>query len=200
MTPTGEAHDLESAIATSLDAGDYHRAAVETLRGYGPEILGYLHAMLRDEAAAEDVFSQFSEDLWKGMARFRRACSMRTWSYKLAWEAAKRLLRDPYRRRARPLRTGEWSQVAAEVHQKTAPFLRTTARGRIAHLREQLRASEQTLLVLRIDRGLSWAEIAEVMRSRRRRVDAVTLRKRYERLKERLRRLAAAEGLLPADE
>ena len=199
MQESGGFTELEGSIAAYLDHGDFHGAAVESLRGYGSEILGYLHALLRDETAAEEVFSQFSEDLWKSLARFRRACSMRTWSYKLAWEAARRFKRDPYRRRGQPFRTGDWADVAAEVKGSTAPYRRSTARGGIARLREQLRASEQTLLILRIDRRLSFAEISQVMRSRGRKVGPVALRKRYERLKEKLRRLAEAEGLLPAD-
>jgi RNA polymerase sigma-70 factor (ECF subfamily) len=191
---------LEAVIGARLDAGDHRGAAIETVRCYGPEILGYLHATLRDESAAEEVFSQFSEDLWKGLAQFRRKCSMRTWAYKLAWEALKRFLRDPYRRRAQPLRSDEWSQVASEVRERTAPHLRSTIRGRVARLREQLNPAEQTLLILRVDRGLSFAEIAEVIFARGRPVGVVTLRKRYDRLKKKLRRLAEADGLLSRGE
>ncbi len=190
----------ETAIGARLEAGDYQAAAVETLRCYGSEILGYLYATLRDETAADEVFSQFSEDLWKGLAQFRRQCSMRTWAYKLAWEAVKRFRRDPYRRRAQPIATDEWSRVAAEVRESTAPYLRSTVRGRLERLRERLTPAEQTLLILRIDRGLSFAEVAEVIGSRARPVGVVTLRKRYDRLKKKLRELARAEGLLSPGE
>lgn len=192
--------DPESAIGARLDAADHRGAAGETLRSYGPEILGYLYATLRDETAADEVFAQFSEDLWKSLSRFRRLCSMRTWSYRLAWEAIGRYRRDPFRRRALPLRTGEWSQLAHQVRDQTAPWLRTTVRGKVARLRERLTDAEQTLLILRVDRGLSFADIAEVMRRGRRSVGVVTLRKRYDRLKRKLRRLAEAEGLLSAGE
>ena len=188
--------DPESLIGAQLDAGDHAGAAAGTLRFYGPEILGYLYATLRDETAADEVFAQFSEDLWKGLGKFRRLCSMRTWSYRLAWESLSKFRRDPYRRRALPLRTGEWSQAATEVRDRTAPWLRSSVRDQVARLRERLTDAERTLLILRIDRGLSFAEIAEVLRPRDRRAGAVTLRKRYDRLKKKLRRLAEAEGLL----
>jgi RNA polymerase sigma-70 factor (ECF subfamily) len=189
----------ETLIAARLDAGDFPGAAAETVRSYGAEILGYLYATLRDETAADEVFAQFSEDLWKGLSRFRRLCSMRTWAYRLAWEALSRFRRDPYRRRAQPLRTGEWSQVAAQVRDQTAPYLRSAVRSKVAVLRERLTPAEQTLLILRVDRGLSFAEIAEVLRGRDRRAGVVTLRKRYDRLKKKLRRLAEAEGLLSTE-
>src|SRR5688572_29005316 len=112
------AGELEPKIGALLDASDGRAAVIEALRGYGPEVLGYLFATLREEDAAQDVFSQFSEDLCKGIDRYRRECSMRTWCYKLAWEAARRWLRDPYRCRGKQLVTGEWAEIAAEVHER----------------------------------------------------------------------------------
>lgn len=189
--------DLEARIGGLLDADDRQGAVVESIRGYGPEILGYLFVTLRNEAAAEDAFSAFSEDLWKTIDRgaFRRECSMRTWCYKLAWEAAKRYLRDPFLRRKSPLGSAAWASVADEVRDKTAPHLRTTVKSRLDKLRSQLKPTEQTLLTLRLDRGLSWTEIAEVLRP----VSEATLRKRWERLKESLRALAEEDGLLPPE-
>ena len=188
--------ELEATVTELLDRGDTSRAVIEALRGYGPEVLGYLFATLRHEAAAEDVFAQFSEDLWKTIALYRRECSMRTWCYKLAWEATKKHIRDPYFRRGRPLQTGEWSQHAADVRDRTAPFLRSTVKDRMAKLRERLRPLDQTLLTLRIDRDLSWTEIASVMSTPRRPIAEATLRKRWERLKLALRKLAEDDGLL----
>ena len=65
-----------------------------------------------------------------------------------------------------------------------------SARDKAIKLLEFIR-KERTLLVLRIDRDLPWAEIAEIMDSRE-----PALRKRFERLKEKIRKLAESEGLL----
>jgi RNA polymerase sigma-70 factor (ECF subfamily) len=182
---------LESAIGDALDAGDANRAATAALRGYGPQVLGYLVALLRDDTLSEEAFSSFSEDVWVGLPGFRRECSFRTWAYKLAWHAAMRAARDPKRKRNAPLATSMASAIAAEVRSSTAPHLKSETKNAVRQLREELTVEEQTLLVLRVDRDLSWRDIAEVMGS-----DEAALRKRFERVKEKLRGLAKARGLL----
>jgi RNA polymerase sigma-70 factor, ECF subfamily len=180
---------LEEQIRERWAAGDAEGAATATLRGYGPQILGYLSALLRDPGRADDAFSTFSEDLWKGLPGFRGACSFRTWVYKLAWHAAARTAREGGARRNVPL--SAVSEIAEEVRSATAPHLRTEVKSAVQKLREHLTADEQTLLILRVDRGLAWNDVAEVMD-----VDAASARKRFERIKERLTELARAQGIV----
>jgi RNA polymerase sigma-70 factor (ECF subfamily) len=191
---------LEATIQNLLERGEFSAAATNALRGYGPEILGYLIVVLHDVDAADEAFAQFSEDLWTGMRHYRRACSMRTWVYKLAWEAAKPIFRDPYRRRKIPMDDGEWSKIEAEVRRNTAPYLKTTVKGRLTRIRERLDPGDQTLLTLRIDQKLSWRDVATVFSCDGESVDVPALRKRYERLKDRLRKMAEEEGLLETGE
>ena len=47
--------DLEARIGQHLELGMLAEAATAALKGYGPEILGYLSAVLRDREAAGDV-------------------------------------------------------------------------------------------------------------------------------------------------
>jgi RNA polymerase sigma-70 factor, ECF subfamily len=187
---------LEAEIARLLEASDLTSAASAIMRGYGPSILGYLAALARDEDRADDVFSQFCEDLWQGLPAFRHDASVRTWVYKLAWHAWLRNEREAYRRHARPLVTEEMSRLAAAVRSTTALHLRTEAKDAVARLREQLASDEQSLLVLRIDRGLSWSEVASVMSTPEEHLDPQTVAKRFQRVKERLRKLAEDAGLL----
>ena len=187
---------LEDSIARRLESGDAAGAATEALRGYGPEIRGYLGSILRDDSAAADVFADFCEDLWRGLPGFRRQSSLRTWAYKIAWNAAQMFLRDPYRRRVRRLETSEYSQLADELRQSSVRLDPRVAADRLARLREALKPDEQTLLILRIDKGLPWKDIAQVLADGEDAPDAAALRKRFERLKERLLKLAEREGLL----
>jgi RNA polymerase sigma-70 factor (ECF subfamily) len=161
------------------------------VRGYGPQILGYLRALLRDEGAADEAFSQFSEDLFKGIDRFRGESSYKTWSYVIAWNAARRLLRDPYRRRKEHLPTSEAILIADKVRSLSSAYGARVAGDRVARLREQLAPDEQTLLILRFDRDLGWKEIAQVLA-----LEEAGVRKRFERLTAKLRKLAEKEGLL----
>ena len=186
---------LEARIGARLDASDVQGAATEAVRGYGPQILGYLVAVMRDDEAAYEVFSQFSEDLWKGIGAFRRQSSLRTWAYKLAWNAALRFRRDAFRRRVRRLQTTEVSKIVDEVRSASRVYQDTAVKDRMAAIREKLEADEQTLLILRVDRNLSWREIAQVMTDGEDPTLESALRKRFERLKLKLRTLANEAGL-----
>ena len=90
------------------------------------------------------------------------------------------------------------SRLAAEVRSTTALHLRSEAKNAVARLREQLTPAEQSLLVLRIDRGLSWSDVASVMSTPEEHLDAQTVAKRFQRVKDRLRKLAEDAGLLPS--
>ena|SRR5688572_22443095 len=182
---------IEDDIHTALEGGDVTTAATLGIREYGPQILGYLVAIVRDRDLAEDAFSAFAEDMWKGLPEFRRGASFRTWAYKLAYHAALRVLRDPNHRRGVTLPTSIASKLAAEVRTETPFHLQTAAKTEIQKLREELEPDEQTLLILRIDRALEWKDVAEVMD-----MEEPTLRKRFERLRAKLTKLARERGIL----
>ncbi|HZJ66037.1 MAG TPA: hypothetical protein VFD36_21170, partial [Kofleriaceae bacterium] len=70
------------------------------------------------------------------------------------------------------------------------------ARDVYAEIRTELDDDDQTLLILRVDRNLAWRDIAQVLLGEDARPGeltrkAATLRKQYERVKVRLRELAA---------
>ncbi len=182
---------VDERINTALDGGDVTTAATLGIREYGPQILGYLVAVVRDRDLAEDAFSTFAEDMWKGLPEFRRGASFRTWAYKLAYHAALRVLRDPNHRRGVTMPTSIASRLAAEVRTDTPLHLQTAAKTGIQKLREELEPDEQTLLILRIDRALEWRDVAEVMD-----IEEATLRKRFERLRAKLTKLARERGIL----
>ncbi len=186
--------DLEQRIAAELDAGDLDGAATAIVRGYGPVVLGYLANLLHDEEVARDVFGQCCENLWRGLAGFRRECSARTWFFRVAWTAFADHRRGAARHPALPVSTSELARAAGEVRSST--IRRNRAMDQLARLREQLEPLEQSMLSLRLDQRMSWQEVAVVMSEGGELVEEATLRKRYDRLKDKLRRLAVAEGLI----
>ena len=183
-------HELEARVVADLERDDIDAAATRAIRGYGPQVFGYLTAVLRDETRAADAFSIFSENLWVSLRSFKREASLRTWAYKIAFGAAMRIVRDPYRRRARRAESERIEAIAAEVRTATAQHLRTERKDAIRRLREELDEDERTLLVLRIDRDLDWREIADVVGA-----EEPTVRKRFERVKAKLKRLAREHGI-----
>jgi RNA polymerase sigma-70 factor (ECF subfamily) len=188
--------DLEARIGRLVELGQPEEAATLIVKGYGPHLLGFLVAAMQSEDAAYEVFSQFCEDLWRSLGDFRRECTFKTWAYKLAWHAAKRFDRDLFHRRVRRLETSEMSRLAQETRDSTVPYLKTTSKNRLAKLREKLEPEERTLLILRVDRRLPWRDVAHVLSETDKAADEQTLWKRFERIKDKLRRMAQAEGLL----
>lgn len=186
---------IDAVVCRLVDAGDHRAAAAEALRVLGPPILRYLESMLRDEDAAADAFSHFAENLWAGLPSFRRQSSVRTWAYRIAWNAALNLRDEAWRRHARPFATGEASLLAQEIRTKTVER-RARQEDALDRLRRALTAEEQSLLTLRIDQGLSWSEVAEVMTADGAPVKPAALMKRFERLKARLAELAREQGLV----
>jgi RNA polymerase sigma-70 factor (ECF subfamily) len=164
------------------------------IRDHGPAVYRYLRLLL-DEDDADDVYSQWAEDLWRGLPGFRCECTLRAWAFKLAWHAAARHLRDPYRARGERLRSSAASRLAASV--AASSLLLPGGRAeRLRKLRGTLPPEDQTLLHLRIDRELDWKETAAVLEASGKPVSAAALRKRFERIKNQLARRARDEGLL----
>jgi RNA polymerase sigma-70 factor (ECF subfamily) len=199
-----ERTDVERALAERLSTRDYSAAATLVLRSYGPEILGFLLARTRDEAAAEEAFAMFTEDLWRGLPRFEGRATVRVWAYTLARHAAVRLESSPGRRRKRNLpldAAEELSRLEHRLRTETARFLETEFKDRISALRARLSEEERTLLVLRVDRDLDWLDVARVFAGGEPtpaslKADAARLRKRFQLVKAKIREMAEKDGLI----
>jgi RNA polymerase sigma-70 factor (ECF subfamily) len=188
--------EAEERIQELVARGDLRGAAGEALRWLGPEVLGYLSAVVKSEADAAEVFSQFAEDLWRGLPGFRQESSLRTWAYRLAYHAAARFARDPYRRRGRRLETTMASHIADDVRRSSA-LSRERRLDQLAALRATLDQEERTLLILRLDRRLSWREVGQVLASEGGPpADDAALRKRFERIRDKLHEKARRAGML----
>lgn len=209
-SPTHEAMtEREKAIRDAWEAGRFDAATSAALTLYGSEIMSFMAARLRDRADAEDAFSLFAERLWSGLPAFTWRCSLRTWSYTIARNVATSYASAPHRRAARnvPLSgAGVLSHLADRLRSITQSFCQTDVKDRFRALREQLSPDEQTLLVLRVDRGLPWRDLAIAMNGDADLDEAAIeresarLRKVFERIRRELRRLAEREGLLAPKE
>jgi len=183
---------VDSSIRDHLAAGEHREAATLALRAYGAAIHRYLCALTRDDAAAYDVFSDFSLDLWRGLPGFRGDCPVKTWAYRVAWTAAQRHFRSSSQRsRTRRLETTEISKIPAESLSIFAA--RSERWDRLTELRSLLDPAEQTLLTLRVEAELPWTEVALVMAESD--LSPALLRKRFERLTAKLHELARKHDL-----
>lgn len=187
----------EARIGEFLDQRNWSLAATVILETYGSELLRYLRAVLRDEDRAQQVFSDTSERLWTSLPSFRREASVRTWAYRLAWCATVDHRRHVARQREERLPTEEISRIVQEVCERTPAFRKTDAKTKLAEIRDALEPDERSLLRLRVECGLSWREVADVMAVGGERLDEAALRKRFQRLRSKLHDLARRHGLRP---
>lgn len=197
--------DLAARVVALRDQGHADQAFALALQGFGDELGGFLAARLLDADRSAEAFALFAEDLWRGLPGFRGEASLRTWLYVLARRAALRVIRERARAgREVPLsQAGVVERMAAELRSATTRWRRTEAQDRLRALREGLSEDDRELLVLRVDRGLSWEEIAAALElsgpdDAARKRSVASLRKRFERLKERIRAQALQQGLLPS--
>jgi len=176
-------------------AGEIDRATEGAIRLYGPELVGWLCSVLPSEADAQDAFSRASLELWKSLRRFDGRCSIRTWCYMLARHAA---VKVRSRRTEREVLVSSMPSIAGVVSHVWSTTRRGQARADdvYAQIRQELDEEDQILLVLRVDKDLAWRDIAQVLLGEDAPADdlqrkAAALRKQFERVKERLRQLAA---------
>jgi RNA polymerase sigma-70 factor (ECF subfamily) len=197
--------DVERQVRSACERQDWAAAATAALRGYGAELFGFLVNVLGDRSAAEEAFSDTARDLWQGMPGFRWQASFRSWAYAIARHAASHH-RARQRLAVEPLsQHPEAEALPQPARTGTAPFLRTSVKLAAAQLREALSADDRALLVLRIDRQLSWEEVAQALadpaaaaaEGEALRRAAAAARKRFQRVKDSLREQARAKGLLP---
>ena len=192
----------EDAIRSAHQSGDMKEAVRLGLELYQVEVYSFLCARLRSEADAHEVFSQLAEDVVRGIAKFGWRASFRTWFYTLARNAAVRFETSQAQRAKRHDPLSQVSDPVAVERSRTRPYLRTDVKDRFAALRESLSPEEQSLLVLRIDRGLSWDEVARIMYDGDDEDDkalerhTTNLRQRFRQLKIRLEEWAKTEGLV----
>jgi len=205
MTKVPDARgEREQAIRLLCRRGEYEAALEATLAEYGSEIYGFLIGIHRDETADADTFSHFGESVWKGLPGFNWACTLRTWIYVLARNASYRhRVRNKGRAREVPFdATSAPFRLEAAVRTATQSWLRTEHKDRFAALRASLSREDQELLILRVDRGLSWNELARILlgdsaaSEERCQRESARLRKRFQLVRHQLRELGRRAGLI----
>jgi RNA polymerase sigma-70 factor (ECF subfamily) len=195
----------EQAIRAAIERGACEHAATLAIELYGHEIFSFVASQLREPHAASDAFSDFSELFWRTLPSYEWRCSLRTWMYLLARRALTRERREARKRNKHERSLTHVSQLSNAVEQArtpTAAHFKTATKDRFQSLRAELPEEDQMVLVLRVDRGLSWAELAEVMlvtdspTAAQLATEAARLRKRFQLAKAHLRKRAEEAGLV----
>jgi RNA polymerase sigma-70 factor (ECF subfamily) len=192
--------DPEAELRALCVAERWGDAATWIIERYGRELMTYLVAIARSETDAGEAFSQLTEDLWRGLPRFRWQSAARTWCYTLARHSLFRVRRSVRRRGGPAIALSDAPELARATEQlrtATITYLRTQVKDEVAALRERLSPDDQAILILRIDRKLPWLDVARALAeeddeelpdaelTRR----SATLRKRFGRIKSDLKKL-----------
>lgn len=188
--------ELDDRIRELLGARQISEATTLALRVLGPEMLGFLSGVLGD-ADGDEAFQSFSEHLWRSLDRFQGRCTMRTWAYVIARRAISKFRRGERRHLEGRVPISELQDVLEEVR-KTRTTL-AADRQRLTKLRDELKIPDRMLLIMRVDRSLSFEEIAmafaddpDVLSTEELKRESARLRKRFQLVKrslmERLRR------------
>lgn len=196
-----ERDEVEQRVRALCSSGEFKAAATVAIEELGPEILGFLVVMVGHSDDAGDVFTETCTRLWKSLRTFRWDSSLRTWTYLLARRSvyAYRKERDRRGQRGQHIPISEVSEVddvIVRVRTSTLARLREQRDAFIEGVRAQLSAEEQALLTLRIDRELEWRDIARILADEDSldedtlARESAALRKKFERLKDKLRKLA----------
>src|SRR4051794_40108116 len=96
----GAQPEVEAEVRAACDAKTYDRAATLALESYGPQLLSYLLAVLRNASDPDDVYGVVCESLWKALPTFRWDSSLRTFAYTIPRHAYLKHVREPRNRRA----------------------------------------------------------------------------------------------------
>jgi RNA polymerase sigma-70 factor, ECF subfamily len=190
--------DVEAELAELRAEGKLRDVATLAIETYGPDVLGFLAAMLRSQVDASDAFAQACENMWRALPRFEGRSSVKTWFYTVARNTALRMKSASADNRRVAL--SEISEIADKVRTRSA-LLHFQASTALTEIRDELPEEDRTLLVLRVDREMSWNDVARVLGEADASDDdlvraAARLRQRFQLIKKTIRERARERGLL----
>lgn len=189
----------EADIRKAWELGDLDGAMTRAFERYADELYGFLRGLGRDPVQADEAFSATCERIWRGLPRFRWDSSFRVWAYRIARNEFLRTTREVSRaRRVVPIsEIPSVQRIVAHVRSTTPAHQRDDVRDRFAAVRAQLPPDDLALLGMRIEHRMAWDQIALVLAgddAPPTAKDVAALRKRFERLKSKLRGLVRDEG------
>lgn len=176
----------DAALAAALGAGD--RAAALTLidAQYGEGLFRFIHALVRREDLADDLYQTTLLQAFRDLATFQERSALRTWLFGIARHRCLDALKADKRRGERfpagdePDRDGEAADAQPSALDQLGQAELVAALGRCL---DELTAETRMVLLMRFSEDMPYDDIARVCR-----VSAETLRARVSRALPILRR------------
>jgi RNA polymerase sigma-70 factor, ECF subfamily len=159
-----DALDPHAMVVTPAkqDASDqdalYARAAAE----FGPPLARLAAAYELDRARQQDLLQELHFSVWRSLATFGNQCSLRTWVYRVAHNAASTYVRR--QSRSRRMRQVSLEDIDELVHETNVERLVDDAAVRklIKDLIDRLKPVDRDVFLLYLE-GLKVAEISDVV-------------------------------------
>jgi len=143
--------------------GGDRRAFEALFRRYTPPLVNFLARMVPERDRAEELAQEVFLRIYQARDRYEPKARFSTWMFSIAHNLALNELNRSYRKRERPLEDPvvermEDPQPGVEERLEGMRRVQAVERG-LAELPERQRAA----LLLRVEQGLGYAEIGEVM-------------------------------------
>lgn len=182
--------DPEHEILAALDRADRDQALAVLMRLYGAPLFRFCKEMVADPDLAEDVHQMTFVQAYESLARFGRRSSLKSWLFSIARHRCLDALKMDRRRKRRfeamdelPERPGPQANALDELSQGARSRALETCLAKLApRIRETL--------LLRFQQGLSYPEIARLVKER-----PPTLQVRVARALPVLRRCLEGQGV-----
>jgi RNA polymerase sigma-70 factor (ECF subfamily) len=158
MTTTAQVGEVAMAAANGPAGQDalYESLAAE----YAAPLARLARAYEADGSLQQDLLQEIHLALWRSLASFGGRCSMRTWVYRVAHNAAVTHVQRS-RRRTRNLVAIDDVEIASDAPEVGAVVDDTRMLARIHALLPRLKPIDREVFVLHLE-GLSLEEIADI--------------------------------------
>lgn len=187
----------EARLARAMRGGDRATAIGLIDELYGEGLYRFIHAMVRQDDAADDVYQTTLLEAFRDLETFAERSALRTWLFGIARHRCLDALKLARRRDARFVAEGELA-VAAGAHADADAAPSALDRlgqaelvAALGRCLDELSAEIRMVLLMRFSEGMAYDEISRVCRA-----SVETLRARVSRSLPVLRRCVEQKGAL----
>ncbi len=150
----------DSQLVARAQEGDLP-AFEELVKKYQREVYGLACRMVSDAEEARDLAQQAFLQAFIHIKSFRRDAQFRTWLFRIAINQCYNLLKGR-RKFGEPIDCDEVNLVGGEASPE-AEMITQDDRRRLYRALEQLPAKQRAVITLKIEQGLSYQEISQIL-------------------------------------
>jgi len=152
-----------AASAENLDTGSDAQDQLfnELAAQYSAPLARLARAHEADRALQQDLLQEIHLALWRSLPAFNHHCSLKTWVYRVAHNAASTYVLRARRRRSSQLVALDDIVIADEPVDVDAAIDEARALARVSQLIRRLKPIDREVIILHLE-GLSREEIAEI--------------------------------------